>query len=180
MNIMELFADSVKPFLDGEKPPLNVAEVMNLWFYLTATEQSLVGERVALNTVQDPDLREKLHDVIHNVHGPMCKEVREFLKSEGVPMEPPSPAKPIGDFRNIPEGSKLNDEEVANLTSFNLVLGIQYACRGMTEAVRPDVAAMFARFQMKKAAFTITYRELLRKKGWLKIPPAYPSKMPVQ
>lgn len=173
MNVMEIFADAVKPFLDGEKPPLNIAEAMNLWFYLTATEQTLRGEQVGFNTVQDPDLKEKLKDLANNIHGPMHKELTEFLQAEGVPLPDSTPAKPVGDFRSIPEGAKLSDEEVANLTSFNLVLGISYACRGMTEAVRPDVAAMFARFLMKKAAFAIPFRMLLQNKGWLRVPPAY-------
>lgn len=173
MNVFELFTDSIKPFLDGKKPPLNVGEVMNLWFYLTATEQTLRGEQVSFNTVQDPELRDKLEEIINKVHAPIHKELVEFLQAEGVPLPELTPQKPVGDFRSIPEGSKLSDEEVANLVSFNIVLGISYACRGMTEAVRSDVAAMFAKYLMKKAAFAITFREMLRKKGWLQIPPAY-------
>ncbi|MFC0215383.1 hypothetical protein ACFFK0_23590 [Paenibacillus chartarius] len=59
MNITELFTDAIKPFLDGEKPPLNVGEVMNLWFYLTATEQTLRGEQVSYNIAQDMRLSQK-------------------------------------------------------------------------------------------------------------------------
>jgi hypothetical protein len=175
MNILELLNDAIKPFLDGEKPPLHVGEVMNLWFYLTATEQTMRGEQVSYNIVQDLELKEKLKDVINNVHGPIQKELTEFLKAEGIPLPNASPDKPIGDFRNIPEGSKLSDEEVASLISFNIVLGITYACRGMTEAVRPDVAAMFAKFQMKKLAYSITLKDVLMRKGWLKVPPYYKS-----
>jgi len=180
MNILEIFNDAVKPFLDKEKPPLNVGEVMNLWFYLTATEQTMRGEEVSYNTVQDLELKEKLKDVLDNVHRPIHKELTEFIKAEGVPMPDPTPEKPVGDFRSIPEGAKLNDEEVANLLSFNIVLGITYACRGMTESVRPDVAAMFAKFQMRKAAFSITLRELLMRKGWLQAPPYYRTEASVQ
>ncbi|WP_248929582.1 DUF3231 family protein [Paenibacillus hamazuiensis] len=173
MNVLELFADSIKPFLDGEKPPLNVGEVMNLWFYLTATDQTMRGEQVSFNIVQDLELKAKLREVIDTVHTPIFEDLTAFFKAEGVPLPEIMPGKPVGDFRNIPEGSKLSDEEVANLLSFNIVLGINYACRGMTEAVRPDVAAMFAKFQMKKAAYAIGLRDLLRKKGWLKVPPVY-------
>ncbi|MGO4273324.1 DUF3231 family protein [Paenibacillus sp. TAF58] len=177
MNIMEVLTDAIKPFLDGDKPPLNVGEVMNLWFYLTATEQTMRGEQVSFNIVEDPELKEKLKEVINDVHGPIFAELTEFLKAEGVPLQEASPEKPIGDFRNIPVGSKLSDEEIASLLSFNIVLGINYACRGMTESVRPDVAAMFARFQMKKFTYAITLKDVLMKKGWLKAPPYFKSKV---
>lgn len=175
MNIMEVLNDAVKPFLDGEKPPLNVGEVMNLWFYLTATEQTMRGEQVSFNIVEDEELRDKLEDVINNVHRPIFTELTAFLQAEGVPLVEMTPDKPIGDFRHIPDGSKLSDAEVASLLSFNIVLGINYACRGMTESVRPDVAAMFARFQIKKLTFSIVLKDLLVKKGWLKVPPTYKS-----
>lgn len=173
MNIMEVLNDAVKPFMDGEKPPLNVGEVMNLWFYLTATEQTMRGEQVSFNIVEDEELRDKLEDVINNVHRPIFEELTAFLQAEGVPLGEMTPDKPIGDFRHIPEGSKLSDAEIASLLSFNIVLGINYACRGMTESVRPDVAAMFARFQIKKLTFSIVLKDLLVKKGWLKVPPTY-------
>ncbi len=173
MNILEILNDAVKPYLNKEKPPLNVGEVMNLWFYLTATEQSMAGERVSFNTVQDAELKEKLKDALENVHKPIREELTSFLKAEGVPLPAPSADKPLGDFRSVPEGSKLTDSEVANLVSFNIVLGINYATRGLTESVRPDVATMFARFQLRKIAFSIPFRDLLARKGWLQEPPPY-------
>ncbi|MCR2805661.1 DUF3231 family protein [Paenibacillus soyae] len=173
MNLLEILKDAILPFSDGKKPPLHVGEVMNLWFYLTATEQTLRGEEISLNTAQDPELKEKIKDVIHNVHHPIRTELQEFLRDEGVPLPKTTPDKAVGDFRTLPDNAKLSDEEIANLLSFNIVLGITYACRGMTESVRPDVAAMFAKYQMKKAAFSITFRELMIKKGWLLVPPAY-------
>ncbi|WP_426450708.1 DUF3231 family protein [Paenibacillus sp. S-38] len=173
MNLFDVFKDAIKPFLDGEKPPLNVGEVMNLWFYSTATEQTMRGEQVSYNIVQNEELKELLRVVIDDVHGPILEEVNGFLRAEGIPLPSTTPDKPIGDFRSIPEGSYLSDEEVGNLLSFNIVLGMNYACRGMTEAVRPDVAAMFVKFQMKKMTYAVSLREFLMRQGWLKVPPYY-------
>lgn len=173
MNLLEVINDAMKPYMDGEKPPLNVGEVMNLWFYLTATQETLRGEQVSLNTVEDSELREKLMDVINTVHKPIYQELTEFLQKEGVPLPEIYPEKPVGDFRSIPAGSKLSDQEVASLLSFNIILGITYACRGLTEAVRPDVAAMFAKFQMKKLLFAIPLKDLLTRKGWMQVPPSF-------
>lgn len=173
MNVVELFTDAIKPYLDGEKPPLNAGEVMNLWFYMAATQQTMRGEQVSVNTVEDPELREKLVDVIENVHGPILRDLTEFMRKENIPMPETTPEKPVADYRSIPEGGKLTDAEVASLLSFNIVLGINYACRGLTESVRPDVAALFAKLQMKKMMFSITLKDMLKRKGWLQTPPPF-------
>ncbi|CAG7620222.1 hypothetical protein PAESOLCIP111_02258 [Paenibacillus solanacearum] len=179
MNILETITEAIKPFLDGEKPPLNAAEVMNLWFYLTATEQTLRGEQVSFNIVHDPELREVLEDMINNVHNPIRTELTQFLREEGVPLPQSTPEKPIGDFRSIPEGSRLSDEECANLMLFNLVLGVNYACRGMTESVRADVAARFAKYLAMKMALAMKLKNVASKKGWLMQPPAFHPERPL-
>lgn len=173
MNIFEVLKDAIKPFADGEKPPLHVGEVMNIWFYLTGVEQSLRADQVSFNIVQDPDLREKIKDIINNVHRPMIQELTDFMRLEGVPLPNSTPQKSIGDYQSVPDGAKLTDEEIANLISYNLVVGIMSACRGITEAVRPDVAAMFAKFQMMKITFGLTLKDLMVKRGWLLVPPYY-------
>ncbi|WP_419873677.1 DUF3231 family protein [Candidatus Pristimantibacillus sp. PTI5] len=173
MNLLEILKDAIKPFVDGKKPPLHVGEVMNLWFYLAASEQTMRGEQISFNIVQDAELKENLKEIINNVHAPIIKEITEFLRVEGVSLPSTTPEKPIGDFRDIPEGAKLNDEEVSNLMQFNMVLGINYACRGLTESVRPDVAAMFAKFQIMKVTYSLPLKDLAMKKGWFKQPPYY-------
>lgn len=178
--MLEIIKDILKPYTDGEKPPLHVGEVMNLWFYLAATEQTMRGEQVSFNIAQDPDLKEKLSDVIETVHSPIRKELVEFLRTEGVTLPQVTPEKPVGDYRNIPEGSRLSDEEIANLLQFNIVSGITYACRGMTEAVRADVGAMFAKYQMMKITYSLGLKDLTAKKGWLKVPPYYHMEQLIQ
>ena len=175
MNLFEVFKDAIKPFLDGEKPPLHVGEVMNLWFYLTGTQQTLRADQVAYNIVTDSELKKRLEDVINNVHRPMIQELEEFFRKEGVPLPPATPEKSIGDYRNLPEDARNSDEEIANLLSYNLVVGIVAATRGLTEAVRPDVAMMFAKYQMMKVTFAVTLKELMQSRGWLKVPPYYPA-----
>jgi hypothetical protein len=175
MNPFEVLVDTIKPFLDGKKPPLHVGEVMNLWFYLTGTQQTLRFDQMAYNIVQDPDFKEKLQDVINNVHRPMIQELEDFLKKEGVPLPSTTPEKTLVEYMNIPEGARLTDEELANFLAYDLVIGIMGAARGITEAIRPDVSMMFLKYQIKKITFSITFKDLLQKRGWLKVPPYYPS-----
>jgi len=173
MNLLEILKDTLIPFVDGKKPPLHIGEAMNLWFYLTATEQTMRGEQVSVNTAQDADLRAKLVDVIDNVHTPIRDELKEFLQKEGVTLPGTTPEKPLGDYRSVPDAAKLTDEEIVSLLSFNIVLGINYASRGLTEAVRPDVGMMFAKFLTRKAAYAVTLKQLMMDKGWLLVPPVY-------
>ncbi|HUC94045.1 MAG TPA: DUF3231 family protein [Paenibacillus sp.] len=168
MNPFEVFKDAIKPFLDGKKPPLHVGEVMNLWFYLTGTQQTLRTDEVAYNIAQDAELKEKLKDIIEHEFG-----MEQFLRKEGVPLPPTTPEKPISDYKDIPEGAKLTDEETANLLAYNLVIGIMSAARGFTEAVRPDVGMMFMKYQLTKATFGVTFKDLMQQRGWLKVPPYY-------
>lgn len=75
---------------------------MNLWFYLTGTEQTLRADQISYNIVQDEDLRDKLEDIINNVHKPMVLELTDFLRMEGVPLPDSTPQKkPVGDYRSI-------------------------------------------------------------------------------
>lgn len=173
MNLFEILKDVIKPFLDGEKRPLHVGEVMNLWLYLTGTEQTIRADQLSYNIVEDTELKEKIADIINNVYRPMVEELKDFFRKEGVPLPETTPEKPIGDFQNLPDGAKMTDKEIANLLSYNLAVGITAACRGITEAVRPDVALMFAKYQMMKMTFAVTLKDLMIKKNWTRLPPPY-------
>ncbi len=173
MNMLEVVYDAFKPFLDGEKKPLNVMEVSNLWFFLAATENSMRNEEIAYNIVKDAELREKLKDLREKIHKPIHDELVEFLTKEGVPLLKETPQKPIDDFKDLPDGARLNDKEIANLVSYNLLLGINSASRGLTESIRADVGMIFAKFFVQKSTFALTFKQIMEKKGWLRIPPYY-------
>ncbi len=173
LNLFEVIRDAFGPFVDGEKNPLHVGEVMNLWFYLHGTEQTLRYDQHAYNLAQDPDLREKIMDIIENVHRPMIKELTQFFKDEGIPLPDVGAEKLTGDYKALPEGARMNDEEIANLIAYNLVVGITSATRGLTESVRSDVGYLFAKYHMMKVTFSLTFKTLMMEKGWLRMPPYY-------
>jgi len=174
VNLLEVMKNAVEPFLDQEKPPLHVGEVMNLWFYLAATEQTLRGEQVACNTVRNEELRKQIED-IRKIHLDIRSDLLDFLHKEGIPEPKSTPMKNRGAFPEIPDDARLSDEEAAVLVSENVVMGINSAAKGLTESVRADVGALFAKFLMQKTAFSVNYKAFLLKQGWLLIPPAYRS-----
>ena len=173
MKLFEVIHDAFEPFMDGEKKPLNVMEVANLWFFLLATETTMRNEELGCNLVQDVELKQILTDIKENVHTPIRNEISEFLKKEGVPLPQTTAEKPVGDYRDIPEGAKLNDEEIANLMSYNLAQGVAYAARGLTESIRADVSLMFSKIIMKKTMAGLTLKQYLERHEWLRIPPYY-------
>ncbi len=174
MNIFEIAKDAVSPFLDGKKSPLNVGEVMNLWFYLIGTNQTLRIDQIAYNTTQDMELKAMLEEVINAVHNPMIFEITEFFKLEGVPLPDTTPEKPfVENLKEIPAEVHMTDEEITNLLLYNLRIGIHAAVRGLTESVRSDVGMMFAKYQIMKMSFAIRLKDLMKRKGWLRTPPSF-------
>ncbi|MFP7298784.1 DUF3231 family protein [Neobacillus niacini] len=175
MKVFEVIQDIFQPFMDGEKRPLNVMEVSNLWFFLLGTETTMRSEEIAINLAQDPELVQILKDVREDVHIPIRDELKEFLMKEGVPFPQSTPEKPFGDYKSIPEGAKLNDEEMANLMSYNLAMGVANAAKGLTESIRADVGLIFSKIILKKTTAGLTVKQYLDKHEWLRIPPYYKS-----
>lgn len=173
MKLFDLIQDVFEPFMDGEKRPLNVMEVSNLWFFLLGTETTMRNEEIGYNLAQDPELKQILKDVRETVHIPIRDELKEFLMKEGVPFPQSTPEKPVGDFKSIPEGAKLNDEEMANLMSYNLAMGVNYAARGLTESIRADVGLIFSKIILKKTSAGLMVKQYLDRHEWLRIPPYY-------
>jgi len=169
--VIEVVTDIFKSYKTNNGP-LHVGEVMNLWTFLTATENFTNSELVALNKVEDKDLRDSMMELIENYHKPIIKEVKDLLLKEGVEL-PQAPSDKPQLKLDASAGEKMTDEEVANLVVFNLVWAIQFCSRGITEAVRQDVGTLFTKAVVQKAAFSISIKQLLMDKGWLKYPPPY-------
>ena len=173
MKLFDLIQDVFEPFMDDKKRPLNVMEVSNLWFFLLGTETTMRNQEIGCNLAQDLELKQILKDIKDTVHIPIRDELKEFLQKEGIPLPQSTPEKPAGDFRNIPEGAKLNDEELANLMSYNLVLGVTYASKGFTESIRADVGLIFSKIILRMTGAGLIMKQYLDRHEWLRVPPYY-------
>lgn len=172
MNIFGVIHDTFEPFIDGEKRPLNIMEATNLWYFLAISETSMRNEELAFNLAQDRELKDQLWHAKVSVHQPIAKEIQDFLLKEKVPLPNGTPPKPTGSYE-LPEGAKLNDEEIANLMSFNLLIGITFAARGLTEAIRADVGLIFFKVIVRKTIFGASVKKLMAERGWLHSPPFF-------
>jgi hypothetical protein len=173
VNILELVKDVLKSYSQVDNTPLHVGEVMNLWTMLTATENFLNCEQVTLNKVQDTELKAKMNDLINNYHKPVIEQIKQILLNEGVELPQEPVEKPQIESMDIPPGTKMTDEELANLVVFNLVWAIKFCSRGLVEAIRADVGNLFVQLIIQKSAFAATLKDLMAQKGWLKMPPSY-------
>lgn len=178
MNPLEVIFDAFKPFLDKEKPPVNILEVGNLWIYFAGAMSTLRNEQLAYNLAEDEELKEWFKDAAENLHKPILKEIKDFFEREGVSMPKIYPDLPAGDYRSLPPGAKLTDQELANLMSFNLVLALNYAMRGLTESIRADIGFLYAKCMMREISFSVTLKNLMQKRSWLQMVPSYcPAKV---
>ena len=172
MNVIELVSDIFTNYKQTNNSPLHVGEVMNLWTFLTATENFTNSEEITLNTVEDQDLKKKMNELVENYHKPIINEIKTLLLKEGVEL-PQGPSEKPDLKLNLPAGGKMTDEEVANFVVFNLVWAINFCARGLTEAVRADVGTLFVKAIVQKAGFSLTLKQLMTDKGWLHVPPQY-------
>lgn len=173
MNPLEVIQDAFKPFLDKEKPPVNILEAGNLWSYFAGGMSTLRNEQLSYNLVEDEELKEWFKDAAENLHKPILQEIKEFFDRENIPPPKIYPNLPVGDYRSLPAGAKLSDQELANLMSFNLLLALNYGMRGLTESIRADIGFLYAKCIMREISFAVTLKDLMQKRGWLQMHPAY-------
>lgn len=180
-NPVEAIWNLLKTKLDNEeKSPLHVLEVGGCWTYLAILEEFIRYEEVGLNTTTDDEVKEMLVDAIKLCES-QVKTLSQFMRQEGVPLPDVTSAKPQSDPNQIPLGVKLTDDEIANGVAFKMVTLLTQCGKGQADAVRNDVAIMWFRFYIDIMTFGTTLKTLMKKRGWLKVPPYYyPPGMPKQ
>ncbi|MDN3015709.1 DUF3231 family protein [Paenibacillus sp. BSR1-1] len=172
-NILESIAAIIKNFVDEEpKPHLHVGEVMDLWIAFTAFHEAHALYQVGLNTTTDPDLKHVLKKALAGSKEDTLR-IGNFLLKEGVPLPLINPKKPISKPDAVPEGVKLNDDEIANLISVKVATSITFCAQAMSKTIRTDVGLMFFLIQVNLMKFGAPLKNLMKEKGWLRIPPKY-------
>ncbi|MEH7885339.1 DUF3231 family protein [Bacillus sp. JJ1609] len=169
-NMLKISIDTT----NEPKSPLHIIEAGDCWTYLTLMVEFIRYEEAGLNTTTDDEVREMLNDVIQLCESQVQK-LNEFMKKEGIPLPDATSAKPNSDPNDIPLGVKLTDDELANGVAFKLVTCLQACSKGQADAIRDDIGIMWLQFYLEWAMFGSTLKTLMRKRGWLKVPPYYYS-----
>ncbi|MDY0407103.1 DUF3231 family protein [Virgibacillus sp. 179-BFC.A HS] len=101
------------------------------------------------------------------------QELSDFLRKEGVSLPSLPEDKPQSDPAAIPLGTKMTDDEVINTLTINFIAAADMCAASASQSLRTDVGLMFLKFQMDKLSLGYLARDLMQKRGWLKIPPFY-------
>ncbi|WP_078382190.1 DUF3231 family protein [Sutcliffiella halmapala] len=170
---LETISAILKNFIDEEpKIPLHVGEVMDLWTAFVAFHEAHTLYQIAQNTTVDPDLKHVIDNALEGSKSD-TKLIEDFLLKEGVPLPLVNPDKPDSRAMSVPEGVRLNDDEIANLISVKVAASITFCAQAMSKTVRSDVGIMFFQVQVELMKFAAPLKNLMKERGWLRIPPEY-------
>lgn len=172
-NIIEAAGNLIRSFVDTEpKTPLHVGEVMSCWTYMAVLQEALAFEKAGLNTSTQSDLCQSMKDGVT-----LCKSqierLHKFMISEGIPIPPLGIEKPDSNAYSVPYGVKATDDELANGMSAKVAGAVVMCASSASQSVRNDVGMMFFEFQTEMMTYGTSLKSLLRKHGWLKIPPYF-------
>lgn len=167
-NLLKTSVDN----LDEPKSPLHVMEVGDCWKYMTMLEEFTRYEEVGLNTSTDDEVIEMLNDVIRICESHV-RSLSSFMRQEGIPLPEVASAKPMSNSKEIPLGVKLTDDEITNGVAFKVVNCMLTCSKGQVDSVRNDIGMMWLQFYSEWTTIGTTLKTLMRKRGWLKVPPYY-------
>ncbi|MDQ0861937.1 DUF3231 family protein [Bacillus sp. V2I10] len=173
VNVWETVMDAMKSMTVQDKDqPLHVGEVMACWIYLAGLELAKVSVQSAINTTEDDELKAILEEDM-KLGTSQRKQLHDFMIKEGITLPPAPEDMPISDPNSIPLGVKLTDDMIANELSLKIISLIMKAAGAASESIRTDVGLLFVQFQAEKLAFATRLKHLMRKRGWIKVPPFY-------
>jgi hypothetical protein len=173
VNILEAAIITIKSLTDEEKPqPLHVGEVMACWIYLTGLEVAKITVQAGINTTNDEDLKTMFKEDLE-LNLSQRERLYNFMLKEGITLPPAHENLPHSDPNSIPLGVKLTDDLLANELSFKIVSLIIRAAGANAEAIRTDFGLMFLKFQAEKVILGAKLKQVMTKRGWIKIPPLF-------
>lgn len=172
MNLLE----SLKGLANKPQKPLHVGEVMTLWRIAAAFEDGRTIILGLLNHTADTELKRYLESYISDFEVPWRTRVKRFMKDEGISLPPATTDKAKADVRQVPPGAKFEDEEIATLVAAKLYAGIQVVQAGLLECLRYDLGELLLGLEAAAYRQAFVLRETMEKRGWLKVPPAWPAR----
>jgi hypothetical protein len=173
-NVIDTVKSLIQEHLIQEPDtPLHTGEVMNIWTFYLFVDEAKRFCRLSMNHSADKELLHMLEDVIYHLEDPMISKLGEFMQTNGIPIPDTSAQKSPTEPNDIPSGAKMTDVEISNFLSVKLATGLVFCTRGTAESTRNDVGMMFTEFYTQKLVFTTKLKQLMKKRGWLKVPPYY-------
>ncbi|MBB2482989.1 DUF3231 family protein [Bacillus sp. APMAM] len=172
-DLFQALKSVAQSFIKEEnKTPLHIGEAMACWIFIALVGETQVQTEAGINSTSDPELRKALQEAV-NMFKSEKERISAFMRSEGIPLPPLSESKPISDPNSVPLGVKLTDNELANSLKKKISMAISKCSESAAQSLRSDVSLIWAEFLQEHITFLTTFKSLMRKRGWLKIPPPY-------
>lgn len=175
MNLGNMFQTAIsviESLTDNHKTPLHVGEVMACWTYLAFVSNIVIFEEVALNSVTDPEIKAFIMNS-KEVAESHKEQLSKFMANETIPLPPIPKDKPKVDPTTVPLGVKFTEDEIINTLVVNFVFAADTCAAAASQCLRVDVGLMFLNFQTDKLALGYKAKDILNRRGWLKVPPFY-------
>ncbi|MDM5227313.1 DUF3231 family protein [Cytobacillus sp. NJ13] len=173
LNLWETVMDTMKSMTDqDEDQPLHVGEVMACWIYLAGLELAKVSVQAGINTTADNELKAILEEDM-KLGNSQRERLHDFMIKEGITLPSAPEDMPKSDPNSVPLGVKLTDDVIANELSLKIISLIMRAASAASESIRTDVGILFIQFQAEKLAYATRLKHLMRKRGWIQVPPFY-------
>jgi hypothetical protein len=172
-DLLQALKSVVQTFIkDENKTPLHIGEAMGCWAFLTLVGEVQVQTEVGINSTTDPELRKALQKAVNMLKSEK-ERISAFMQSEGISLPPLSESKPCSDPNSVPLGVKLTDKELANSLMKKITMAITNCSETAGQSIRSDFSLMCAELLQEHITFLITFKSLMRKRGWLKTPPPF-------
>lgn len=150
--------------------PLHYGEVFDIWAAAVAARGCVSGYRALKQHAGDRDLKKIIDQCIDQAELE-ASECDKLLKSNGLVPPPDLPQRPEAKLEEIPPGARFSDMEIAATLSADTAVGLVACSQTMGKAIREDVAALFGKYHVTKAAIGLSLLRLSKEKGWLVPPP---------
>src|SRR5699024_3957410 len=100
-------------------------------------------------------------------------ELSELMRLEGIPLSDASSTNPESNPEAIPLGAKFTDSEIINTLNINFVIVSDMYATDVSQSLRTEISHLLRKVHTGKLALGLKANEIMRSKGWLKVPPAY-------
>lgn len=174
LSVAEAAAHTMRALTDGKKRPPHVGEVMNCWAYSSYLDGVIEQYQSAMNMTKDKELLDLLNEA-YDIARNHKKVLDQFMTNENLPLSDGYHQKPREASAIIPSGVKQSEKEIINVLQINIVAANLICATSASECLRTDLGLMFFRFQADKLILGQKSKILAEKRGWLRVPPIYPT-----
>jgi len=156
--------------LTGKQEPLHYGELHGVWESVLMGKGLHTAYVIMRNHAGDEDLKEFITTQIKGMEM-QIKGGEEILKENGLTSPPSPPERPVIEWKDIPEGGRFYDPEIAFSTKNNIAAGLGASSMMIAKCLNDGVRKYFEMAQKANTEFYEKIIHLMKEKAWLTPPP---------